>query len=140
VDKDNRLAAAVREALRSYEPLRLSRSIIEIGSRDGVIELSGIVRSAAMKPIAEQIARSVPGVKAVSNHLHTDAEIEAEAARALAEDPRTRLTTDRIVLRSTLGTCYLSGRVTNPEIRAAAEAIVRNVKGVQAVVNTLNAA
>ncbi|MFQ6059476.1 MAG: BON domain-containing protein [Anaerolineae bacterium] len=134
---DRELCTAVEEALRRYDPLRHSGSPITVISHDGTVELTGVVPSQAIKLVAADLARRVPGVREVRNHLISDTEIEIQAAQALAQDDRTRLASNPILVRSMLGVLYLRGTVASPEAKAAVTEIVRGIEGVREVVNQI---
>jgi len=66
-DADRRLAKEVEFALYKTDAFEIKT--MKIISRDGVVRLSGTVRSQAEKLLAERIAREVEGVKEVVNDL-----------------------------------------------------------------------
>jgi osmotically-inducible protein OsmY len=137
------LATAVEAALWSHDPIRLSMSRLAVTEHDGHVTLTGNMRSDTLKTVAGQLVRRVPGVRDVTNAVVTDTEIESLAALALAMDDATRLTTDRIALKSLLGVIYLGGLVVAPELAAAERArdraseLVGAVPGVREVVNDI---
>jgi osmotically-inducible protein OsmY len=115
------LDTAVEGALWSFEPLRTTKSLIGIAvDPSGVVTLRGNVVSDMMRSVAGRLAASVPGVRAVTNELVSDAQIEDAAAEVL-RDADGRLTTDRVDLVSRTGIVYLGGSVTSSD-RAATEA------------------
>lgn len=65
------LFTQARAALGADAELKGAAPIIEV--KDGVLTLSGTVASPALKSRAEQVARSVGGVKAVKNQLRVAA-------------------------------------------------------------------
>ncbi len=137
VELSSRLQAAVLEALWDFDAIRQSLPRLEVETRAGIVELRGNVRSRAIKATAADLARNVPGVREVINNLVSDTDIELQAAAALVRDPRTRLMTDKISVKSRVGTVLLRGRVASEEIKAAAEEIIAQMAGVQGVVNEL---
>ncbi|MCW5853184.1 MAG: BON domain-containing protein, partial [Anaerolineae bacterium] len=58
-------------------------------------------------------------------------------AIALAMDPRTRLTTDRVAVTALLGSVMLTGVVDSADQKAAALGLARSVPGVWEVVDGL---
>lgn len=135
--RDEELDMAVRDALGSYGPFRMWGDKIELETRQGVVTLSGIVRSHSAKEIAEQVVRRVPGVKSVENRLVADADVESAIAQALASDPRTGTSFPGILVGVVFGVVYLKGTVATAEVKAAAGQIALGVPGVQSVSNEL---
>ncbi len=64
---DAALAARVRAALAMRKGL--DGSTLHLACEDGVIRLSGKVRSAAQKRLAAEVARNTVGVRGLANHL-----------------------------------------------------------------------
>lgn len=139
------LASAVEGAIWRNGPIRQSNARLNVGTDDGVVTLTGNVRSNVMKSIAGRLAATVPGVGRVVNALVTDTDIESRAAVALAMDPDVEVFTDRVNLFSILGTVEVGGVVAAPglaaaeALRARVEAVVRGVPGVQGVINLMRA-
>lgn len=48
---------------------RTRKSVIEVGYHQGMVLLTGMVKSAAIMQAAEEIARAQPGVISVTNEL-----------------------------------------------------------------------
>lgn len=57
----------ISEALA--EDPRTRKSVIEVGYRQGVVLLTGMVKSGSIIQAAEEIARAQPGVISVTNEL-----------------------------------------------------------------------
>ncbi len=135
------LVQAVHEALRRYDPIRASDSPIHVAGSNGVVTLTGVVRSRTMKRMAEVLARRVPGVASVNNQLVTDTDIENKIALELATNERLRNAGTHILVKSILGTVYLSGEVAAgsieeaEELKELAENVAENVPGVIRSVN-----
>ena len=90
---DPTLAQAVRNALAASPEIKTYS--INIGTRGGVVTLSGEVGTLEEKRIIERVARSVPGVSELHNQLTlrpggSDAEVAAKIREALASDPQAR--------------------------------------------------
>lgn len=136
------LVQAVQEALQRYDPIRASDSPIHVASSDGVVTLTGVVRSRTMKTMAEALARRVPGVTNVRNELLTDTDIETTIALELAMNDQLRRA-GNIHVKSILGTVYLSGDVEAETVEEAealkelGENIAESVAGVIRCVNGL---
>jgi osmotically-inducible protein OsmY len=139
------LATAVEGTLWRYDPIRQTNSILAVSALDGVVTLSGHVRSEVMRSVAGHLARTVPGVREVLNRIVTDTALEGHVAVALATDPEVGLLTDQVAVKSLLGEVYLGGVSLAPELataeaaRAKAEAVARTVPGVREVVNEIRA-
>jgi osmotically-inducible protein OsmY len=139
------LATAVEGALWNFGPIRQSNTLINVEAEDGVVTLTGNIRGDMLYSMANHIVRGVPGVVRVINELVSDSRIESDAAIAVAMAPDVELTTDRLSIKSYLGSLHLSGIVADPEM-AVAEAkvariteLVAAVTGVREVENHLHA-
>ena len=137
--RSHQLRQRVEDALMSYPPLRESRCPIEVSVRDGVVELRGVVRTIPMKSLAEQIARSVPGVKDVLNNLITDTEIEWAVARQLSRDGRTQPWSAAVRVCCIRGCVKLKGDVP-AEARESLLQVAKGVPGVREAEFDLRAA
>jgi osmotically-inducible protein OsmY len=122
------LASSVAGALWEFEPIRTTKSMIVVDAgADGVVKLSGNVRSDMLKSVAGRLAGRVAGVRRVDNMLVTDAEIEARVAGLLGH-AESVLYTDRLNVESRLGTVYLDGVIASAD-RVAADAALAEVLG-----------
>ncbi len=130
---DADILAELRDRLAEVTEFDLSR--VKATIEDGLVRLSGQVANVAAKRHAEAIARSIRGVVGVENTITTDTGVVARVTAALLADPRTRLAV--IDVTSDHGVVTLSGKVSSPEIRKAAEEIARQQEGVTAVINSL---
>lgn len=128
---------AVREALYDSEPLRQSKATIDVAASNGVVTLTGNVRTRTHIDFATTLARRAPGVREVRSQLFADTDIENEVAISLAMDPRTKLTTDRVAVTALLGSVLLTGAVDSAEQKTAAIELTRAVPGVWEVVDGL---
>ena len=133
---DHELINRVPDVLSRYDPIRAIPDMpIAVTATDGVVTLSGNVRSHTIKEIAEELALSVEGVLTVRNSLVADNDLELTVARTLADSKHTR---NRIILtRAYLGVIYLDGSVESPEAKKIVEEVVRRVEGVRGVVSRL---
>ncbi|AEA25646.1 transport-associated protein [Pseudonocardia dioxanivorans CB1190] len=134
-----------REVLAELEwDARVRSTDIGVVVKDGVVALTGWVDSYAKRTAAERAAHRVRGVKAVANDIEvrlpssaerTDADIAAEATRALAWE--TLVPADRIEVTVSRGYVTLRGDVNWEYERRAAERAVRRLAGVRGVYNTI---
>ena len=122
----------------------IEASDIGVAVKDGVVTLSGFVRSYTQKWQAERDAKRIAGVVGVANDIEVripsidqrpDPEIARDAVAALKwELP---YSADRIKLVVTNGTITLEGDVEWNYQKKRAEEAVRRIKGVRAVVNMI---
>ncbi len=112
ISPDERLSHAVMEAISRSEPIRASSlESIRVKANNGEVELQGIIASEALKYVAEGLARAVPGVKSLVNHLVSTPEMERRIALALASNESTRH--QRIVVRVLDNVVTLYGAVNS---------------------------
>ena len=142
MNTDLRLQDHVQQELRWDS--RLDAADIGVAIQDGVVTLSGTVKTFAESKAAQEAAFRVFGVRDVANDIHvrvpgsltrTDAEI-ARAVRAALEWDIT-VPSDRIRSSVTEGVVTLIGTVEDWHQIAAAERAVSNLAGVQDVVGEL---
>jgi osmotically-inducible protein OsmY len=134
---DADIAVKIKEVLRSYGPLRATKSSIQVDVSGGVATLRGAVRGAGQRDMAGQLAATVDGVETVHNQIQDDSKIEGAVARDLATHPLLRLSTTRIKIKSFNGIVTLYGPVLNQVQQMTAETVTRRVPGVEGVVNRL---
>jgi len=134
----------------------LNQDPISTEVRSGVVLLSGSVRSDIDRDLAEEIARSVPGVHAVHNALRVDEQapvsppsaadssfLQSIRDAALTAEIMTRLIANGnlpvtgISVDTTNNIVELSGEVASDTERQLAEYIARNTQGVASVANRL---
>jgi osmotically-inducible protein OsmY len=117
---------------------------IAVSVKDGVVTLSGFMRSYAQKYEAEQTAKRVNGVRAVANDIEVRLPIfnqrpDPEVARDAVEEIQKNLpySSDhiRVVVRD--GWVTLEGSVEWNYQRERAEQVVRRVRGVKGVTNLI---
>jgi osmotically-inducible protein OsmY len=117
---------------------------IGVTARDGVVTLSGHVKSYAEKFAAERTVRQVKGVAAVAQELEVhlpsdkkvgDDEIAARAVRLLSWDQL--VPHDRIAVKVEHGIVTLSGEVDWHFQRSEAESDIRKLGGVRSVINQI---
>ncbi len=137
---DARLQSAVMDELR-WEP-SLNAAEIGVAAKEGVVTLTGFVRSYPEKHSAERAAKRVAGVKAVAEEIEirlpgiderTDSDVAKSAVAALAWNvmvPR-----DSVKVMVEHGWVTLEGEVGWQYQRMAAEDSVRILSGVKGVSN-----
>lgn len=142
---DESIRADVLEELR-WNPL-ISDAGITVIVRDGVITLRGFVPSYTERVEAERAVEAVIGVRAVVEELNvsstpatdqSDQELADRVARALEWD--TYVPKDVITPRVQGGRVSLDGTVEYAFQRAAAERVVRNLRGVRDIANLIRVA
>lgn len=132
---DAALSAAVEKKLRAYEPLRASGMRIAVSSQDGVVRLTGVVRSGIHMYLAEMLAQSVASVRAVENCLQSDDAIAAAVAAELSQEGSIK--SHQVTVQSFLGNIRLRGKVPSCAVPAAATERAAGVTGVIGVANEL---
>ncbi|WP_020648796.1 BON domain-containing protein [Solimonas variicoloris] len=117
---------------------------IGVAVRHGVVTLSGHVGSAAQRSLAERLAREVPGIRAVAEHLEVraadvaktaDDEIADRAVRILSWD--LGLPQGFVQVTVSRGVVELDGAVDSEYERRQAEHDIRQLHGVRDVVNRI---
>jgi osmotically-inducible protein OsmY len=117
---------------------------IAVAVKDGVVTLSGFVRSYAQKFEAEQTAKRVNGVRAVANDIEVRLPIfnqrpDPEIARDAVEEIQKNLpyASDHIGVVVRDGWVTLEGSVEWNYQRERAAQVVRRVRGVKGVTNLI---
>lgn len=137
--QDEALALAAENALRNYTGVRVWTDALGLKATNGIVEISGHVRTHAEKEVTEDVVLKTKGVKDVVSQLYIDTDLEIRVAKALGDDPRTRGSFPGILVGSAFGEIYLKGSVASPEIKKAAGEIAAKVEGVREVNNQLEA-
>lgn len=118
---------------------------IDVETRNGVVQLNGFVDSASEKMSAESTAKSIAGVKSVSNNLQIregertagnvidDSTITAKVKSALMTDSRTKA--HEVEVKTYKGVVSLGGFVATDAEKQAAESLAEGVEGVAKVEN-----
>jgi osmotically-inducible protein OsmY len=132
---DAQLKADVSQELE-WDP-SIDASQVGVTAKDGVVTLSGHLRTYAEKLAAERAAMRVAGVKAVAveldvqlapGHVYSDTEIAQAIETALKW--QAFVPTDRIKVKVERGWVTLSGEVDWDFQRVAAGKVVRPLRGV----------
>ena len=137
---NSQLQGDVIEELK-FEP-SINASQIGVTAKDGVVSLTGAVRSWAEKTTAVHAAERVAGVRAVADelkvdvptlHIRNDEDIASAAVNALGWN--IWVPTDAVKVKVADGWITLSGEVDYKYQQDAAEDAVRNLTGVKGVTN-----
>jgi len=141
VPDDEQITADVRAALEDDDRLAHPREIA-VACRDGSVELRGTVSTPRRRSIAQEIAKSVRGVRAVEVELHVDLrdrwldnEVRGVALQALIADDRVPI--DRVDVSVSDGWLTLKGEVEDQSASDAAFAAVRELPGVGGITNEI---
>ena len=120
---------------------------ISVETQAATVKLRGKVSSAEERAAAEEIARGISGVAAVSNALQIVPDDQRKAVDAkddgLETAIRERLTNDAqlkdaaIKVRSDNSVVTIRGKVSDPKAKSRASDVVRGVPGVRSVRNEL---
>ena len=131
------------EAELRWDP-DLDATDIAVAVKNGVVTLTGFVKSYTHKYAAEMDAKRVAGVSGVANEIQVrlpdvdsrpDPEIARDAVAALKNELPYSWEKIKVIVRS--GWITLEGDVDWNYQREAAEKAVRNVKGALGVINSL---
>jgi osmotically-inducible protein OsmY len=125
-----------------WEPKIGSSSDIVVGVKDGVVTLSGFVRSYWDKDAAEKAAKRVYGVRGVANDIEvklastrTDPEIARDAVHEL--ESHISIPSDKIKVTVKNGWVTLEGDVDWQYQKTLAESAVKKLKGVIEITNNI---
>ncbi len=132
---DSVLQREVERTLFAVTALHVDLKGITLRVLDGVLYIDGNISSKLRSDMVTDQAMGVEGLLEIKNRLVADDVLQADLARALGDDPRTRDLPIGVYPR--LGVVRLSGAVHNNGQKAAAEEIVRNFPGVRSVINDL---
>jgi hyperosmotically inducible protein len=142
---DSAVTAKVKTALARDPSTSAYR--IDVETFRGEVQLNGFVDTADMKGSATKVARSVDGVKSVSNNLKVgpgertagevvdDTVITAKVKTALATDPVVKAHEVNVETREVV--VQLAGFVDNGDQKSKATELTRRVAGVKQVDNQL---
>jgi osmotically-inducible protein OsmY len=132
---DSVLQREVERTLFAVTALHVDLKGITLRVLDGVLYIDGNISSKLRSDMVTDQAMGVQGLLEIKNRLVADDVLQADLARALGDDPRTRDLPIGVYPR--LGVVRLSGAVHNNSQKAAAEEIVRSFPGVRSVINGL---
>jgi hyperosmotically inducible protein len=118
---------------------------VDVDTNEGVVRLSGTVKSPEAKAEAEKIARGTEGVRRVINDIEvgerdmgdrlSDTAITTKIKAKITGDPD--LNPFNINVDTKEGVVTLRGTVKDPDSKQAAERIARETEGVKSVQNML---
>jgi osmotically-inducible protein OsmY len=140
---DSEIERDVKEEL-DWEP-DLYATDIAVSVKNGVVTLTGFVRSYTDKYAAEQAAKRVAGVRAVANDIEVrlpsvderpDPEIARDAVAAIKSQLPISAENIKVVVKN--GWVTLEGEVEWQYQKNTAETAVRRIKGVKGVTNYIS--
>ncbi|MGL9723791.1 molecular chaperone OsmY [Sodalis sp. (in: enterobacteria)] len=143
---DSAITAKVKSALVGNEAV--NSNDISVETNEGVVTLSGFVANQSQAEKAVASARTVKGVKSVSDKLHvketnkTSVKTYASDA-AITSEVKAKFLADKSVpsrmikVETTDGIVQLSGKVENATQITRAESVAKAVDGVKSVKNDL---
>lgn len=132
---DPELERDVREALWDYPRLRIDLGTVRVHAQCNEVWLLGHVSSDINRRLIDDLARPVPGVRALHNELVADTDLAVAIAGALAKHEETRGLP--IGVYPTLGEVYLRGLVPTEAVKQVAEKVAAEVHGVETLHNDL---
>ena len=131
------------EAELQWDP-DISATDIAVAVKDGVVTLTGFVRSYPQKWQAERDVKRVSGVRGVANDIEVrlpnlDARPDPEIARDAVQEIRFTLpySGEKVSITVKAGWVTLEGEVEWHYLRERAEEAVRRVRGVKGVTNLI---
>jgi hyperosmotically inducible protein len=142
---DAALTAKVKTAITKEHASNAVK--VDVETYRGDVQLNGFVNSAETKADAARIAKSVAGVKSVSNNLKVstseqtaggavdDTIITAKVKTALASDPD--VAAHEVNVETRAGVVQLAGFVDDSSQKSKAAEVTRRVAGVKQVDNQL---
>jgi osmotically-inducible protein OsmY len=125
-------------ALWDVPTVRNTNPPLSVQVQDGVVTISGIVRSRIISQQVHAAAASVAGVKRVRTDVENDASIELAVAQKLATDDQVRRWSPRIWVSAYHGDVRLEGQVPDRAIAERARELAASVTGVREVFNDLS--
>lgn len=137
-DKD--ITSAVESEL--FEDSSVPHNDVEVSTRGGVVTLTGTVSNLLARDLAQRLAQTVRGVRAVVNRLEvrpsvdkSDDALKRLVQNALAYDPAADAYELQVAVQDKVVT--LSGKVQSFAERELAERVARSVAGVREVRNAI---
>ncbi|HEU4890879.1 MAG TPA: BON domain-containing protein [Vicinamibacterales bacterium] len=135
--------AAVRHALLKdidSDPA-IRESEVGVAAEDGLVTLTGCVRSRGVKVAAERAAKRIPGVRIIANDLQvnggrerSDTDIARDALHCLRNNWAVPASVQAVVCD---GFITLDGTVSDMHQRLEAERAVKHIQGVAGVNNDI---
>jgi hypothetical protein len=126
------IEAEVTNAILALDALRAAPAEVNVSVTNGQVALTGIVPSRMTAAEVERVARTVPGVASVSNHLLDDGSLTLLVAHALATDPRTRSIPPGYRVICVFGH-VTAGKLADEPTRNAAIEVCQSATGVAAL-------
>jgi osmotically-inducible protein OsmY len=134
---DQDIQQDVVQALWDVPTIRTTNPPLSVQVQDGVVTISGIVRSRIISQQIHAVAANVDGVKEVRTDVENDASIELAVAHKLAADDEVRRWSPRIWISAYHGDVRLEGQVPDRAIAERAGELAASVVGVRQVLNDL---
>lgn len=134
---DSTITTNVKAQLASHGETKVSN--ISVSTAQGVVSLSGTVRSLAAKDEAQKVSAKVAGVKSV----HSSLEIEEVADATILAEIKDGFSTHgvnkaaQVTYTSVQGAVTLSGSANSPAAKDEAGDIAKKAGGVKSVVNNI---
>lgn len=130
-----RLQMEVGGRISELEPLRTLGNHLKVSVQpDGIVEVSGSIRSRLIKEMVLQSIKEVPGVHRVEDAIIADPDLELDIAQALALDDRTSdIPLGHIFIHCHSGVVSLVGELPDRVQLSDLLDVVSNVDGVRDV-------
>lgn len=121
----------IRSLIAHYPPLQADRFQLNIDVENGVVKVSGHVRSAITRTFFAQRAAEIPGVVAVNvDALYSEETIRLEAGQRIPTG---------VIANATYGTLVLTGALPEGETSEAVAQSVGQIPGVRRVITKFQA-
>ena len=134
VYSDDSIQSEIWKKVCQYGEIRvLGMDSFSISVHKGLVLLNGHVSKKYHRDLMEEIARSMPGVRAVHNKLILDSDLIIQVAQALSKDERTSHFIFPVGCAD--GWIHLGGVVPRRELQIAAEEIAAQVPSVRGVLS-----
>jgi osmotically-inducible protein OsmY len=127
----------VERALWDIPTVRTTNPPLTLEVSNGVVTISGVVRSRTMSQQIHATAAAVEGVKEVHTNVENDASIELAVAHRLSADEELRRWSPRIWVSAYHGDVRLEGPIAEPAVAERAAELAATVPGVRQVINEL---
>ncbi len=138
---DATITKNVKEKLATTGSLK--DAAITVETKDGVVTLTGSVKTGQLKGVATNVTKSVEGVKSVDNKLSVEGSSN-NADATLAKDVKDKLAATESLKDSKIdaeakdGVVTLKGSTKTGQLKGVATNVVKSVKGVKKVENQLS--
>ena len=141
---DKEIDTEYRDKLKADHPLMDCK--VKGKAKDGVLTLTGQAPTKELKAKAEELAKTVAGVKSIKNNIEmggkeiearklTDADLKTELKEKLAADSQLKHATCTVDVKE--GKATITGTVANDDMKKKVDVLAKTVRGLAAVDNQI---